>query len=165
MTGTLANDTVRRIEEIGKDHKKGDYGATREELSISHAEKIEESGNPERGPRAKNIVKCTNDLDLAFEYYEELCDIVSDTVSAYCPWFVTHWLCYGATFVIEIIFMSELELTFSRDALQLSYITVIVVMTLYSFLLPCMCTAYIADTCGGMVRINYYWENYDDECE
>ncbi|XP_028401145.1 uncharacterized protein LOC114524207 [Dendronephthya gigantea] len=150
--GTLANDTVRRIKEIGKKKKKRreDYGTTSENTSISNAKKVEEKGDPESGLSAKNVVCCINDLDIAFEYHEELCAIVSGTVSAYCPWFVMHFLCYGSTFLIEIIFISELELRFFRNPLQLVFTTVSLVGVLYLFMFPCICATYITDTCGGI---------------
>ncbi|XP_028415752.1 uncharacterized protein LOC114539325, partial [Dendronephthya gigantea] len=87
--------------------------------------------------------------------HEELCAIVSGTVSAYCPWFVMHCLCYGATFLIEIIFISELELRFFRNPLQLVSTTLVIVWGFYLFMLPCICATYITDTCGGIAaRVN-----------
>ena len=76
---------------------RGDYGTIRDKPSISHAEMIQEVENTENGSSAEIVVRCTNNLDIALEYHEELYSIVSGTVSTYCPWFVMHWLCYGAT--------------------------------------------------------------------
>ena len=149
---------MRRIKEIKKVKKQGrtDYGtgSAAEKPSTSHAvdeDKIEVAvGTDSSG---ENIAKFANDIDIAIEYHEELCSIVSETVSAYCPWFVMHWLCYEATCLIGVIYISE-EFTYSSsNPLKLAYISVFFVTHLYMFLLPCICAACITDTCGGMLTI------------
>lgn len=92
-----------------------------------------------------------NQFDIAIRYHEELCAIVSDTVSAYCPWFVMHWFFYGATCLIGVIYISE-EFTYSKNPFKLAYVSVFLVTHIYMFLFPCCCAAYITDTCGGMVK-------------
>ncbi|XP_028415748.1 uncharacterized protein LOC114539320 [Dendronephthya gigantea] len=196
--GTLANDTVRRVKEIGKEKKqaRADYGTDGvEKASTSKASKrgvvvdtkidskaksegIESekeqaggSGSPVENDAdetkvvvdpaiVENVAESTNDFDIAFEYHEELCVIVSDTVEAYCLWFVMHWLCYGATCLIGVIYISE-ELAYSSNLLKLAYISVFFVTHLYLFLLPCVCAACITDMCGGIsARVNKTTSKY-----
>lgn len=131
----------------------------KESTSSDSSDKDQQEKNPEAiesleqkddQSNSKSIDGITNSFDIALEYHEDLCAIVSDTVSAYCPWFVMHWFCYGATCLIGVICISE-ELTYSRNLVKLAYVSVFLVTHLYMFLLPCCCAAYITDTCGGMV--------------
>ena len=90
----------------------------------------------------------TGSLDLAIDIHEELCDIVTATVTAFCPWFVVHWLLYGVTSSLSIVYLSE-EVAAQSPYLDEAYIGAFVITHLYLFIFPCFCAAYITSFCGG----------------
>ena len=87
-------------------------------------------------------------LDTAIEIHEELCDIVTATVTAFCPWFVGHWFLYGVTCSLAIVYISEV-ISSHGHVVSVLYIAFFIVTHLYLFLFPCFCAAYITSSCGG----------------
>lgn len=142
-TDSRANPNHDNVRDRGSDHTDG-------QTRRSDAETIDVVTPRGYGATAAIVGpnSTQNKFDIAIRYHEELCAIVSDTVSAYCPWFVMHWFFYGATCLIGVIYISE-EYTYSKNPFKLAYVSVFLVTHIYLFLFPCCCAAYITDTCGG----------------
>ena len=102
----------------------------------------------------KNVV--SRGLDQLILIHEDLCDIVDDTVSAYSVWFVLHWIIYGLTDIVALIFLSE-EITnrskYKVPNISFAYYSLLIVTHIYLFIMPCCCAAYITNTCAGELTI------------
>ena len=90
-------------------------------------------------------------LDAAIRIHEELCEVVSATVSAFSLWFVFHWLLYGITCVLSIVYIAEV-ITSGAPWDNVVYIGIFVFTHFLLFLSPCCSAAYITDTCGGLFK-------------
>lgn len=110
------------------------------------------------GTFAKDSVRLIRDLDGGnlddvIRIHEDLCTVVSDTVSAYSVWFVLHWFSFGAGMVVDIILISK-EIMTDRDSnptpatFKIS-LYLIFVGVLYLFILPCFYAARITSKCNG----------------
>lgn len=93
-------------------------------------------------------------LDNIIRIHEDLCTVVSNTVSSYSVWFVLHWFTYAAGIPVAIIFLSKgIELI---PVLDRVYVSIFIICLLYLFLLPSVCAARITSHCAGIYeKINH----------
>lgn len=94
----------------------------------------------------------SRELDRLIQIHEDLCDIVHDTVSAYSVWFVLHWITYGLTGIVIVIFFSEEISNKSKyrvPAESFVFYGLQMATNIYLFVMPCCCAAFITNTCGG----------------
>ena len=92
-------------------------------------------------------------LDDVIRIHEDLCTVVSSTVSAYSVWFVLHWFIYGAGVLLFIVLLfSEVEIF--EEKLNLVYSGLLLAYFLYLFLLPVLCAARITNHCSGNIQIS-----------
>ena len=87
------------------------------------------------------------DIDSAIKIYKELSCIVSDTVQAYCPWFIFHWLLYGITTIISLVVVVN---HFGETVLvKKIYVGLFFIIHCFLFVFPCGCAAYVTSACAG----------------
>lgn len=95
-------------------------------------------------------------LDALIQVHEELCRIVFDTVSAFAPWFLVHWLIYATTIITSLVYVTvEYAQDHGWSKPFVWFFTLATVNYLFIFLLPCFNAAYVTSTCGGIAyKIN-----------
>ena len=94
----------------------------------------------------------TGGIDDVIRVHEELCEVVSDTVKMFSPWFVLHWLVYCVTNVMALIFISEevqSRVEYEIPDIVFVYYGLLFASHIYLFIFPCSCAAHITSTCGG----------------
>jgi len=109
-------------------------------------------------------------LEDVIAIHEDLCRVVSDTVSVYSAWFMLHWFSFGAGMTVNIILISKeimtpdgnnnhTQATFKvmttmtnqdgNDTTLKISLCLILVGVLYLFTLPCFYAARITSKCNG----------------